>query len=102
MVHKFPSLLTCLVLVLVLLGGVGCTTPGPPLYPVSAPEEPRYIYVVRHAWHTGLVVKYDDIEPHLWPEKDDFPEALYLEVGWGIAIFIKRQGLDWGSSCRQP
>ena len=50
----------------------------------------------------GLVVKYDDIDPHLWPEKDDFPEALYLEVGWGTAIFIKRHGPDWGLSCRQP
>jgi uncharacterized protein (TIGR02117 family) len=93
--RMFPSSLKCLLLVLVLLGGVGCTTPGPPLYPVSVQEEPRYIYAVRHAWHTGLVVKYDDIEPHLWPEKDDFPEALYLEVGWGDRDFYQtpRPGL---------
>ena len=93
--RMFPSLLKCLVLVIVLLSGVGCTTPGPPLYPVSVQEEPRYIYVVRHEWHTGLVVKYDDIDPHLWPEKDDFPEALYLEVGWGDRDFYQtpRPGL---------
>jgi uncharacterized protein (TIGR02117 family) len=50
---------------------------------------------VRHDWHTGLVVKYDDIDPHLWPEKDDFPEALYLEVGWGDRDFYQtpRPGL---------
>ena len=91
----FPSLLKCLVLMTVLLSGVGCTMPGPPLYPVSVQEEPRSIYVVRHDWHTGLVVKYDDIDPHLWPEKDDFPEALYLEVGWGDRDFYQtpRPGL---------
>src|SRR4029450_10177122 len=87
--HMFPSSLKCLVLVIVLLSGAGCSTPGPPLYPVSAQEEPFYIYIVRYEWHTGLVVKYDDIELHLWPEKDDFPEALYLEVGWGDRNFYQ-------------
>ncbi len=91
----FPSSLKCLVLVIILLGGAGCATPGPPLYPVLAQEEPQYMYVVRHDWHTGLVVKYDDIDPRLWPEKDDFPEALYLEVGWGDRDFYQtpRAGL---------
>ena len=91
----FPASLQYLVLVCVLLGSVGCATPGPPLYPVPVQEEPRYIYIVRHAWHTGLVVKYDDIDPRLWPEKDDFPEALYLEVGWGDRDFYQtpRAGL---------
>ena len=91
----FPSSLTGLVLVIVLLGGAGCAPPGPPLYPVPAQAEPRYIYVVRHAWHTGLVLKYDDIDPRLWPEKADFPEALYLEVGWGDRDFYQtpRAGL---------
>jgi uncharacterized protein (TIGR02117 family) len=95
MVHRFLSSLTCLVLVLVLLGGAGCATSGSPLYPVLAQEEPRYIYVVRHEWHTGLVIKYDDIDPRLWPEKADFPEALYLEVGWGDRDFYQtpRAGL---------
>jgi len=83
------------VLVLVLLGGPGCAPPESPLYPVLAQEEPRYIYVVRHEWHTGLVIKYDDIDSRLWPEKDDFPEALYLEVGWGDRDFYQtpRAGL---------
>ncbi|HSX82304.1 MAG TPA: DUF2459 domain-containing protein [Candidatus Saccharimonadia bacterium] len=91
----FPSSLISLVLVTLLLGGAGCATPWPPLYPVLAQEELRYIYVVRHDWHTGLVVKYDDLDPRLWPEKNDFPEALYLEVGWGDRDFYQtpRAGL---------
>lgn len=95
MACTFPSSLKCLVLVVILLGGMGCATPGPPLYPVPAQEEPQYIYLVRHDWHTGLVVKYDAIDPRLWPEKDDFPEALFLEVGWGDRDFYQaaRAGL---------
>jgi len=89
MVPRLPSPLKRLVLVLVLCVGAGCASPGPPLYPILAQEELRYIYVVRHEWHTGLAVKYDDIAPHLWPEKDDFPEALYLEVGWGDRDFYQ-------------
>ena len=94
--YVFLSSLKCLMLVLLLLGGAGCATPGPPLYPVLAQEEPRYIYVVRHDWHIGLIVKYDDIGPHLWPEKDDFPEALYLEVGWGDRDFYQTPGAGLG------
>ena len=87
--RMFPSLLKCLILVILLLDRTGCAPPGPPLYPVLVQEEARYIYIVRHEWHTGLVVKYDDIDPRLWPEKDDFPEALYLEVGWGDRDFYQ-------------
>ena len=89
------SSLQCLVLVIFLLGSIGCTTSGSPLYPVLAREEPRYIYIVRHDWHTGLVVKRDDIDSYLWPEKDDFPDAVYLEVGWGDRDFYQaaRAGL---------
>lgn len=76
-------------LVVVLLWCVGCAASGTLLYPVQGQEEPRLIYVVGHGWHTGIVVKRDDIDAHLWPEKDAFPEALYLEVGWGDRDFYQ-------------
>jgi len=79
----------CLVLVVVLTWCTGCATSGTPLYPLQAQEEPTLIYVVSHGWHTGIVVKRDDVDEHLWPEKDDFPEALYLEVGWGDRDFYR-------------
>ena len=59
------------------------------MYPLPAEEEPKLIYVISHGWHTGIVVKHDDIDARLWPEKDDFPEALYLEVGWGDRDFYQ-------------
>jgi len=85
---RCPSTL-CLMIVAVLLWCVGCAASGTLLYPVPDQEEPRLIYVVSHGWHTGIVVKRDDIEARLWPEKDAFPEALYLEVGWGDRDFYQ-------------
>ncbi len=41
------------------------------------------IYVVNHGKHTGLTVRRADIAQGLWPESGDFPEADYLELGWG-------------------
>ena len=78
-----------LVMVVVLMWCAGCTASGTLLYPVQDQEEPQLIYVVSHGWHTGIVVKRDDVDEHLWPEKDDFPEALYLEVGWGDRDFYR-------------
>jgi uncharacterized protein (TIGR02117 family) len=65
------------------------------LYPLQSQEEPQLIYVVSHGWHTGIVVKRDAIEARWWPEKDAFPEAMYLEVGWGDHDFYRtpRAGL---------
>jgi uncharacterized protein (TIGR02117 family) len=84
----FPSV-QYLVTLVILLGPLGCTTPGIPRYPLQPQEEPQRIYVVNHGWHTGIVVKRDDVEAHLWPEKDAFPEVLYLEVGWGDRDFFQ-------------
>jgi uncharacterized protein (TIGR02117 family) len=55
-----------------------------------ADEAQRTIYVVRHGWHTGIVVRHDDIPPRLWPEANDFPAATFLEVGWGDRDFYMR------------
>src|SRR5215510_5603864 len=83
------TLIQCLMLGLVLVRCAGCATSGTLLYPLQDQEEPQLIYVVSHGWHTGIVVKRDDIDAHLWPEKDAFPEALYLEVGWGDRDFYR-------------
>jgi len=41
------------------------------------------IHVVHQGWHAGIVVRRADIPDEIWPEKRDFPEAEYLEIGWG-------------------
>jgi uncharacterized protein (TIGR02117 family) len=51
---------------------------------------------VRHDWHTGLVVRREDVPADLWPERGDFPGAAYLEVGWGERDFYRApRGTLW-------
>lgn len=46
-------------------------------------ENAKRVYVVHNNWHTALVVRKADLIHGLLPERDDFPEAEYLEIGWG-------------------
>jgi uncharacterized protein (TIGR02117 family) len=41
------------------------------------------IYLVAHEGHTGIAVPRADIPAGLWPESRDFPQADFVEVGWG-------------------
>jgi uncharacterized protein (TIGR02117 family) len=62
---------------------------SPPARPSNMPEPAKWVYVVSHGWHTGIVVKREDIPVGIWPEHRDFPEAKYLEVGWGDKRFYQ-------------
>lgn len=44
----------------------------------------RAVYIINNNWHTSIVIRRDD--PALlnrMPEVEDFPDAAYLEFGWG-------------------
>jgi uncharacterized protein (TIGR02117 family) len=71
--------LAAIILVLGLL--FGCAAPGNLPYTGQNPTRP--VWLVAPGWHTGLAVRRTDIPPDLLPERADFPEADYLEVGWG-------------------
>jgi uncharacterized protein (TIGR02117 family) len=60
----------------------GCATPSPSLH-APAGEAARTVYVVRHGWHTGVMLNTADVSDRSWSILRDFPEARYLEVGWG-------------------
>ena len=68
-------------LILLVLGA--CSAPQPnPVDPKN--DEPRVaVYLVAHEKHSGIAVRRADIPAGLWPEIRDFPQADYLEVGWG-------------------
>lgn len=68
-------------LFLLVLGA--CTAPQP--NPVeSKNDEPRVaVFLVAHEKHSGIAVRRADIPAGMWPEIRDFPQADYLEVGWG-------------------
>jgi len=71
-----PLLVCCSLLAL------GCAAPVPAPEATDASVGGR-IYVVSHGWHAGLVLRRADIPDEAWPEKRDFPDAEYLEIGWG-------------------
>jgi uncharacterized protein (TIGR02117 family) len=50
-------------------------------------EGAKTIYVVSHGWHTGIVVKGDEIPELLLPEKNEYLNSTYIEFGWGDADF---------------
>ena len=45
------------------------------------------VWVVDHGWHTAIVVRRSDVDPEIWPEVRDFPDALFIEVAWGDREF---------------
>ena len=67
------------------IGLVGLLTAS---WPASA-QEVEPVYLVSHGWHVGLVIRRTDATAAQWPEQDDFPEATFLEVGWGDRDFYQ-------------
>ena len=49
------------------------------------------MFLVPQGGHTGIAVRRADIPASLLPEKRDFPDADYLEVGWGERDFYMAQ-----------
>ena len=92
-VHPFRSfgggLVAGLVVPVAVLLGAACLGPLPDRYPPRSGEASFTIYVVGHGWHTGIVVRRDDVPPGAWPESGRFPGARFLEVGWGDRAFYE-------------
>lgn len=72
-------------MLLLLLIQSSCTTAQVERGKTHQPE--KVVYVLGHGWHTSIVVRRNDIPVGMWPERDDFPDAIYLEAGWGDKDF---------------
>lgn len=83
------ALLLALLLVVVGLVGTACLGPVRGLYPPPPGDAPISVHVVRYGWHSGLVIRRDQIPSGAWPEHDRFPAARFLEVGWGDRAFYQ-------------
>jgi uncharacterized protein (TIGR02117 family) len=82
-----------IIVLLNLLLVVGCSASNsPPLPPEDPPGMP--VYLINLGWHTGLAVRPADIPPRYWPEREDFPDVAYIEVGWGDYDFYQSRGFD--------
>jgi|GEM_PF-355166 uncharacterized protein (TIGR02117 family) len=71
------------ILLLLVLPVAGCVSPIKGLYPAPRGEQPVTVYVLHRGLHTGVIVRAADIPSGVWPEHEEFPNAKYLEVGWG-------------------
>ena len=61
----------------------GCASPVKGLFPAPPGQVSRTVDVLYYKHHTGVIFRAADIPAGVWPEHCEFPDAEYLEVGWG-------------------
>lgn len=71
-----------LIIILLLIMLSACASNSTHLPLAEAPLT-HTIYVVNYAWHTGIIIDRADLPIGKIPESEDFPDADYLEFGWG-------------------
>jgi len=69
------------------MGLTACLGPVRDLYPPRPGDATVTVHVVRHGWHSGLVIPRDRLPPEAWPETA--PNAQFLELGWGDRAFYQ-------------
>jgi uncharacterized protein (TIGR02117 family) len=89
---------TLLAPMLFALGACAAPPPGPTEPQGGGPVVA--VYLVAHDMHSGIAVRRVDIPAGLWPESRDFPQADYLEVGWGDRDYYYGRNQSWGAALR--
>ena len=85
---------------LVLLLACACARPIAELQFRGDTERARSVFVVNHGWHSAIVIKKADIAEGLLPEVRDFPDAEYLEIGWGDWDYYQAPDPGLGSALK--
>ena len=91
------TLKRCVPLLMAIAVGVACATRVDKVIESprkGGPAASALLLVDR--WHAGVVIKISDIPGDLVPERRDFPEAEYLEFGWGDWDFYQARGFNLG------
>ncbi len=83
----------------VLLGACAAAAPAAPPSQTSRGAK-MVIFVTSNGWHSGIVVAKADLPPARLPETADFPEARFLEFGWGDAVFYPAKKVTLGMKLR--
>ena len=87
----------------VALAAAACangTAPVKGMCPAEPGQPAEIVYVVAHGWHAGIVVPRDRQPVLAWPVAADFPDAEYLEVGWGDKDFYMSREPDSGMALK--
>lgn len=86
---------------------VACCLPGLFAAPVAAAAgtpaaaEPGVaIFVASNGWHTAIVVPRARVPADAIPEAADFPDAVYLEFGWGDSEYYPARNPTIGMALR--
>ncbi len=59
-----------------------------PLPPTDHGPRTHAVRVVSNGWHTAIVIgRAELVATGLLPEADDFPDAVFLEFGWGDRVY---------------
>jgi len=83
----------------VLLTACAAPLPAPP------PSQPdlgakAVIFVSSNGWHSSIIVAKADLPPDRLAETADFPEARFLEFGWGDAVYYPAKQVTLGMTLR--
>lgn len=69
---------------LACIGWLAACTTVPSLPPADDGPRTHVVHVVSNGWHTALVIpRLELVSTGLLPEANDFPNASFLEFGWG-------------------
>lgn len=93
-VFRLPALLLVAALVATV---TACARQPPPAADIGGPPQP--LLVVRHAWHTGVIVPAAAL-PAQSPFRLAFPAADWLELGWGDRLYYPHPDPPWWLALR--
>ena len=91
------KLIKCVLLLVFCAAGVACAVPETRTVSSEKPDErSKTVYLTSHGWHAGIVIRRGDIPVDVWPEHREFPDSVYLEVGWGDSDYYRTPDPHWG------
>lgn len=93
---QIPICATMMVSSMIMFVLSSCAGPVESLFPAKSHAESRKIYIVNNGWHAGIVVDRKDFNPGMWEEHTLFPDARFIEVGWGDEGFYQAREISSG------
>ena len=86
---------------LVCAAWLAACTASPPLPPADSGPRIHTVRVVSNGWHTAIVAPRSKVvATGLLPEAADFPDAAFLEFGWGDRVYYPARKTTLGMTLR--